>query len=142
MAGPLTPSAPSPPLQGVAVSPEIPGITHEIAFESGAEVSKGDLLVRLDASLEEAQLRALEAQEELARLNLVASAAFAAGTSVSQSELDAAEATLKQAQGNADAIRATIPKKTIRAPFAGRREPPSISGSTWIQASRLSRFSR
>ena len=39
---------------------------------------------------------------------------------ISQAELDAAEATLKQTQGNADAIRATIEKKTIRAPFAGR----------------------
>jgi len=28
--------------------------------------------------------------------------------------------TLKQNQGNADAVRATIAKKTIRAPFAGR----------------------
>jgi membrane fusion protein (multidrug efflux system) len=39
---------------------------------------------------------------------------------VSQAELDAAESTLKQTQGNADAVRATIQKKTIRAPFAGR----------------------
>jgi membrane fusion protein (multidrug efflux system) len=39
---------------------------------------------------------------------------------VSQSELDGAEATLKQNQANADNIRATIQKKTIRAPFAGQ----------------------
>ena len=56
-------------VQGVTVTPEIAGIVREIAFESGAVVSKGDLLVRLDTSLEEAQLRALEAQDELARLN-------------------------------------------------------------------------
>ena len=39
---------------------------------------------------------------------------------MSQAELDAAEALLKQQQANADAIRATIEKKTIRAPFAGQ----------------------
>ena len=39
---------------------------------------------------------------------------------VSQSELDATEATLKQAQANADGIRAVIEKKTLRAPFTGR----------------------
>jgi len=39
---------------------------------------------------------------------------------IPQAELDAAEATLKQNQGNADNIRATIEKKTIRAPFPGR----------------------
>jgi membrane fusion protein (multidrug efflux system) len=34
--------------------------------------------------------------------------------------LETAEATLKQNEGNADTIRATIEKKTIRAPFGGR----------------------
>ena len=81
---------------------------------------KGDLLVRLDTSLEEAQLRALEAQEELAKLNLTRERTLRSQNMVSQAELDAAEATLKQTQGNADAVRATIEKKTIRAPFAGR----------------------
>ena len=107
-------------VQGVTVTPEIAGIVHEIAFESGAVVSKGDLLVRLDTSLEEAQLRALEAQEELARLNLARERSLRSQNMVSQSELDTAEATLKQTQGTADATRATIQKKTIRAPFAGR----------------------
>jgi membrane fusion protein, multidrug efflux system len=107
-------------VQGVTITPEIAGIVHEITFESGAVVSKGDLLVRLDTSLEEAQLRALEAQEDLAKLNLTRERTLRSQNMVSQSELDNAEATLKQAQGNADAIRATIEKKTIRAPFAGR----------------------
>jgi membrane fusion protein, multidrug efflux system len=107
-------------VQGVIVTPEIPGIIREIAFESGAVVAKGDLLVRLDTSSEEAQLRALEAQEELARLNLARARTLRSQNMVPQAELDAAEATLKQTQGNADNIRATIQKKTIRAPFAGR----------------------
>ena len=107
-------------VQGVTITPEIPGLIREITFESGAVVAKGDLLVRLDTSLEEAQLRALEAQEELAKLNLARERTLRSQNMVSQAELDAAEATLKQTQGNADAVRATIQKKTIRAPFAGR----------------------
>ena len=106
--------------QGVTVSPEIAGTVSEIAFESGAVVAKGDLLVRLDTSLEEAQLRAVEAQVELARLDDERVRQLRASNIISQSDLDTAEATLKQQQGNADAIRATIAKKTIRAPFAGR----------------------
>ena len=106
--------------QGVTVTPEIPGIISEIVFESGAVVSKGDLLLRLDTSSEKAQLRAWEAQEELARLNLARERTLRSQNMVSQSVLDTAEATLKQTQGNADNIRATIQKKTIRAPFAGR----------------------
>ncbi len=107
-------------VQGVTVTPDIPGTVNEIAFESGAVVGKGDLLVRLDTSTEQAQLRALEAQLELARLNVERERNLHKEKMVSQAELDVAEATLKQNQANADAIRATIEKKTIRAPFAGR----------------------
>jgi membrane fusion protein (multidrug efflux system) len=107
-------------VQGVTVNPEIAGMVKEIAFESGAVVARGDLLVKLDTSSEEAQLRAVEAQEELARLNAERVRKLAAAKTVSQADLDAAEATLKQQLADADNIRATIAKKTIRAPFAGR----------------------
>lgn len=106
--------------QGVTVAPEIGGAVSEIAFESGALVKQGDLLVRLDTSSEEAQLRAAEAQAELARLNAERNRKLREDNTVSQAELDATEATLKQAQANADAFRAVIAKKNIRAPFAGR----------------------
>ena len=44
--------------QGVIVSPEIAGTVSEIDFESGATVKQGDLLIKLDTSSDEAQLRA------------------------------------------------------------------------------------
>ena len=106
--------------QGVTVAPEIAGTITEIAFESGAAVDKGDLLVKLDTSSEDAQLRAAEAQVQLAKLNADRARTLRADKTVSQSELDQAEATLLQMQANADTIRATIEKKTIRAPFAGQ----------------------
>src|SRR5690349_11846345 len=55
--------------QGVIVAPEVPGTVSEIDFESGATVHKGDLLVKLDTSAEDAQLRSAEAQEEWARVS-------------------------------------------------------------------------
>jgi membrane fusion protein (multidrug efflux system) len=87
---------------------------------SGAPVAEGDLLVRLDTSSEEAQLRAIEAEVELASLNLTRVRALRNDNTIAQSELDAAEAALKQAHGHADTVRAVIAKKTIRAPFAGQ----------------------
>ena len=107
-------------VQGVTVAPELSGTIREIAFESGAVVAKGDLLARLDTSSEEAQLKALEAQEELARINVVRERTLRSQNMNSQSQLDSAEATLKQNKASADNIRASIEKKTIRAPFAGR----------------------
>jgi membrane fusion protein (multidrug efflux system) len=106
--------------QGVTITPDIPGTVREIAFESGAVVAKGDLLARLDTSSEEAQLRAIEAQVDLARINLERAKNLRKDDMISQSELDTAEATLKQNRANADTVRAAITKKTVRAPFAGR----------------------
>lgn len=107
-------------VQGVTVTPDIPGQVREIAFESGAAVAKGDLLVRLDTSAEESQLAAMEAQVGLARSNLARVRTLRTDGNVAQADLDTAEAAVKQYEANANTIRATIEKKTIRAPFAGR----------------------
>jgi membrane fusion protein (multidrug efflux system) len=108
------------PQNGVTLAAEIPGTVAEIAVADGSVVAKGDLLIKLDASSEEAQLRSAEAQTELSRLNAERTRTLRKDSTVSQSELDQAEETLKQNQANADVIRAAIEKKTIRAPFAGR----------------------
>lgn len=124
------------PAQGVTVTPEIAGIVREINFEPGAVVAKGDLLIKLDTSSEEAQLRALSAQEELAKLNVTRERTLREQNMVSQSELDAAEATLKQNKANADAVRTVIEKKTIRAPFAGRLGIRQVNLGQYLEAGK------
>ena len=106
--------------QGVTLASEVAGTVTEIAFESGAIVNKGELLVKLDTSTEEAQLQAAQAQVDWSKLNTDRLRQLRETKTVSQSELDQAEAVLKQNQANADEIRAVIEKKTIHAPFAGR----------------------
>jgi membrane fusion protein (multidrug efflux system) len=106
--------------KGVTIAAELAGTVTEIDFESGATVNAGDLLLRLDTSTEEAQLHAVEAQVKLAQLNAERTRQLRADKTVSQSELDTAESSLNQLEANAEEIRATIHKKTIRAPFAGR----------------------
>ena len=106
--------------QGITITPELAGTVTEIAFESGAVVAKGDLLVRLDTSSEAAQLRSVAAQQEWDAINLKRLQNLRKENTISQSELDAAEIAAKQSQASADNIRATIEKKTLRAPFAGR----------------------
>lgn len=123
-------------VQGVNVTAELNGTVREIAFESGALVASGDLLVRLDTSAEDAQLRALEAQANLARINAERARKLRADNMVAESELDAAEATLKQTRANADAVRATIGKKTIRAPFAGRLGIRLVNLGQYLEAGK------
>lgn len=106
-------------VNGVTVSADLPGIIQEITFDSGRAVAKGDVLVRLDTRQERAQLAAAEAQRELAGLALDRSRGLASSGVVAQSNLDQAQAEFKSAEARAGEIRATIERKTIRAPFSG-----------------------
>lgn len=123
-------------VQGVTITAEIPGTIREIAFESGAVVNQGEVLVKLDVSSEEAQLRALEAQAELAQTNLNRTKSLRADNTVSQAELDQAETSVKQVVANADNIRATIAKKIIRAPFAGRLGIRQVNTGQYLEAAK------
>ena len=106
-------------VQGVTVSSDLPGIVARIAFESGRTVQQGDILVQLDTRQEQAQLAAAEAQLELARLNFERMQGLVQQDAVSRAEYDAAAAGHKQAEARVREIRATIERKTIRAPFGG-----------------------
>ncbi|ODB84146.1 efflux transporter periplasmic adaptor subunit [Candidatus Thiodiazotropha endoloripes] len=107
-------------VQGVTVSAELGGKINQIAFKSGDRVKAGDLLVRLDTTAEEAQLRSAEAAAKLARINLDRNRGLRANKTVSQSDLDTSEATYKQATAQVENVKATIAKKTLRAPFSGQ----------------------
>ncbi|NJD63471.1 MAG: efflux RND transporter periplasmic adaptor subunit [Deltaproteobacteria bacterium] len=107
-------------VQGVTVAAELAGKVVEIAFEPGAKVQKGDLLIRQETSSEEAQLPGAVAQANLARTVVERDAKMLAEQIISQADHDAAVAAYDQAVAQADTIRATIGKKTIRAPFSGR----------------------
>jgi membrane fusion protein (multidrug efflux system) len=108
------------PVQGALVSAELAGVVSKIGFENGATAKKGDLLVQLDASSEEAQLHSAEADVELARADLERSRDLATRKVVSKAELDAAESKFKQKSGLVDQMRSMIAKKTVSAPFDGQ----------------------
>jgi membrane fusion protein, multidrug efflux system len=107
-------------VQGVTVTAELTGKVVQIAFKPGSLVQAGDLLVKQDTSSEEAQLRSAEAAAALAKLNLERLAKLLEERTIAKSQHDNADATFKQAVAQIDTIRASIAKKTIRAPFSGR----------------------
>jgi membrane fusion protein (multidrug efflux system) len=107
------------PTQGVTLSADLPGVVERVAFESGAHVGAGDPLVILDARQERAQLASAEAARDLAKANLERSRSLREKDLIAQAEFDAVAAIAKQAEAAANEIRATIDRKTIRAPFAG-----------------------
>lgn len=104
---------------GVAVSADMPGIVEQIAFESGQRVNRGDVLVRLDTKQEQAQLAAANAQLQLSRVSLGRAQQMAPEGVIPQSALDQVSAEYKQAEARVGEVRASIERKTIRAPFTG-----------------------
>ena len=106
-------------VNGVTVSADLPGVVSEIDFDSGRSVNKGDVLVRLDTKQEQAQLASAIAQRELARVDLERQKGMLASQIIPQATLDTAAATFKSADAAVEQMRATIERKTIRAPFSG-----------------------
>src|SRR6516162_771856 len=106
-------------IQGVTVSADLPGTVAKIHFESGQWVHEGDILVELDTRQERAQLAAQQAQWELAKINYGRTAQLVKEGVVAKTEYDNVVAQQKVTEGQADEIKATIARKTIRAPFSG-----------------------
>lgn len=106
-------------VQGVTVSADLPGVVEKISFESGRMVRAGDVLVKLDTRQEEAQLAAAQSANALSKLNFDRMKGLRESGVISQSDYDRAAATLQQDEAKVGEIRATIARKTIRAPFSG-----------------------
>jgi membrane fusion protein (multidrug efflux system) len=107
------------PVRGVTVSADLPGVVERVAFESGQAVRQGDVLAVLDTRQERAQLAAADAQHELARVNFDRMNGLLNQRVISHAEFDTAAADQRQTEAKANEIRATIDRKTIRAPFSG-----------------------
>jgi membrane fusion protein (multidrug efflux system) len=106
-------------VQGAVVSTELGGTVGEIRFENGAQAKKGDVLVRLDVSQEEALLRSAEAEAELARTDLERARDLVSKKVISKAEIDAAESKFNRLNAIVDQMHSNIAKKTIVAPFDG-----------------------
>jgi len=107
-------------VQGVTVAAELPAKVVEIAFEPGTKVKRGDLLIHQDTSVEEAQLPGAEAQVTLTESVLARDVLMLKDKIISRADYDAAVAGHRQAMAQVEILRATIAKKTVRAPFGGR----------------------
>jgi len=106
-------------VQGVMVSADLPGTVAKINFESGQAAKAGDILVELDTRQERAQLAAIEAQRDLAKVNYNRMEQLVKEGVISKSEYDQATAQQRQTEAQVGEIRATIERKTIRSTFSG-----------------------
>jgi membrane fusion protein (multidrug efflux system) len=107
-------------VRGVTVTPEVPGLVRRLAFESGQDVRAGQTLLVMDTAVERAELASAEAEARFAAVTLERVRGLRKDEVNSPAELDQAQAAALQSAARVQALRATIGKKTVRAPFAGR----------------------
>jgi membrane fusion protein, multidrug efflux system len=106
-------------VHGVTVSADLPGTVDKILFESGSAVHQGEVLAELDTRQERAQLADAEAQRDLAKINYARRQGLVNEGVIARSDFDQAAAEQKSSEAKVGEIRATIDRKTIRAPFTG-----------------------
>ncbi|MBS0350741.1 MAG: efflux RND transporter periplasmic adaptor subunit [Proteobacteria bacterium] len=107
-------------VNGVDVNSQVPGQVVKVAFQSGQDVKKGNLLVQLDDRLDRQNLQTQMAQLNFVQQDYNRKKALAQQKVISPSELDKANTDLRQAQSVVAAAQLSIAFKQIRAPFNGR----------------------
>jgi membrane fusion protein (multidrug efflux system) len=107
-------------LQSITLRNELAGTVRRAQLTPGQIVAAGTVLVALDASVEEAELQAQQAQAALAETTLQRLENLREHRATSQEEVDQARAARDVARAQIARTRAVIAKKVIRAPFRAR----------------------
>jgi len=107
-------------LRSITLRTELSGTVRQVSLVPGRIVDSGAVLVALDISVEQAELKAQEAQAALAQTSLARLERLRRPGAVSAEEVDRAIAERDIAQAQIARTQAVIAKKTIRAPFRAR----------------------
>jgi membrane fusion protein (multidrug efflux system) len=119
--------------QSVTLRPEVSGRIRELGFADGQRVRKGQLLLQLDDTLQQAQLKQAEAGATIARTNLQRSRELAAQNFVSQSAVDQNAAALEVALAQVALAQAQIGRMRVVAPFDGMAGIRSASVGDYVK---------
>ena len=117
----------------VVVTAEAQGVVRELMFEDGARVRAGQVLARLDAEVERAELAAAEARAEQARSAFERARTLRARGAGTQTALEEAQAALRTADAELDLARARLEKRTVTAPFDGVLSFRQVSRGAYVQ---------
>ena len=121
-------------IEGVDVAPQLGGMVTDYFFDSGHDVAKGQKLVKLDTSVEEADLADNKATLQQANLDYERQVKLVKTGAVSQAILDQTIAKRNSAAASVQHVEAIIAQKTITAPFAGRLGLRHVEKGQYVSA--------
>lgn len=107
-------------VRGVDLAFEVSGRVTQVNVASGQEVKAGEVLIKLYDADDQAKLRQLEANAELARIQLARTQKQLQVNAVAQSQYDTDYANARSLEAQVAEQKALIVKKAMTAPFAGR----------------------
>lgn len=107
-------------LRSVTLRNEVAGTVASVALDSGTVVEAGAVLLRLDTSVEEADLAAQQAEAALARRRLERMQQLVQKKATSVESLEQAQAQHDVLVAQIGRTRAVIARKVMRAPFRAR----------------------
>jgi membrane fusion protein (multidrug efflux system) len=105
--------------RGVDVTTSVAGLIQQIKFESGQNVTQGQVLVQLDADVERANLASAQASLKLAKADLARGESLRSSDNISKATLEQRQSQYEVASAEVAALSAQIEKKVITAPFTG-----------------------
>ena len=121
----------------VEIRSEVSGIVKNIYFQEGSNVSKGQVLFKVNDIELKAQLAQAKTKESLASENERRAKLLLQKEAISQEEYDVARADYQSAKAQSQLIQAQIEKTSVRAPFSGKIGLRSISPGTYVTSTLL-----
>lgn len=118
--------------QGIEITPQVGGIVTGIGFESGQDVAKGTLLVKLDTATEEADMRSIAAELANTTSELARRESLAAKGVVARTELDTLSTRKRVLEATLDRRRAEVAQKFVYAPWDGRVGLKSVALGSYV----------
>ena len=118
--------------ENVEIRSEVSGIVEKISFSEGTNVSKGQVLLKVNDIELRAQLSQAFTKQKLASENERRAKLLLQKEAISQEEYDIASAEFRSLKAQTQLIQAQIAKTTIRAPFSGKIGLRNISPGTYV----------
>ncbi len=118
--------------ENVEIRSEVSGIVEKISFSEGTNVSKGQVLVKVNDVELRAQLSQAITKQKLAGENERRAKLLLQKEAISQEEYEIASAEFRSLKAQSQLIQAQIAKTTIRAPFSGKIGLRNISPGTYV----------
>jgi membrane fusion protein (multidrug efflux system) len=120
--------------ESIIVRPEVAGRIVEIGFEEGQPIKQGAVMVKLDDSLNQAEVADAEARLDLAKRNFARTEELFSGRVATERARDEARSTLGIGTATVELAKVKLAKMRLVAPFDGIAGLRKVSVGDYVSA--------